>query len=392
MSTIDLKQKYLKKHLITYLGNKRELLIGINNTIESIKKTLNKEKLSSFDGFSGSGVVARLLKYHSHTVYVNDLEKYSCIINKAYLSDPIEEEKTMINEWIDKLNNMEYKTKGIISTYYSPKDDKDIQVGERTFYTNQNAMIIDSIRKEINNAPKKIQHYLLSQLLIKASIHVNTTGIFKGFFKNKQGIGQFGGEAKNALTRICRKIVLDKPIYSTQTHQVNVNVFNYDINEIIKDNEKLPITDLAYYDPPYNQHPYSSNYFMLNLILENKIDESKLSKVSGIVQGWNKSNYNYKKKAKDSFHDLLSNTRSRFIVLSYNNEGILKGQDWLDVLKDYDYQKIEVDYNAFRGSRNLKNRDIKVKEILWIIDNRKNLNKLTDKPKIKVIKKNQESC
>ncbi len=375
---MDLTQNYLKKHLITYLGNKRSLLKGINNAIIQIKKKLNTDLLSTFDGFSGSGVVARLLKYHSHTVYANDLEKYSCKINEAYLSNPSEDETKLINEWIDILNNMEHNVKDIISTYYSPKDDTNIQKGERTFYTNQNAMIIDTIRQEIDNAPKHIQKYLLAQLLIKASIHVNTSGVFKGFYKNKQGIGQFGGEGKNALTRITGKIILEQLIYSEQEHKVDVTVFNQDINKIIKDTENLPEVDVTYYDPPYNQHPYSSNYFMLNLILENKIDKTKLSKVSGIISGWNKSDYNYKKSAKDSFHDLLKNTRSKFIVMSYNNEGILHGQDWLDVLDGYKYEKIEVDYNAFKGSRNLKDRNTKVKEILWIIDNRKNTNQISE--------------
>ena len=47
MNNIDLKQKYLKKHLFNYLGNKRSLLGGINNAIINIKKQLNKETLTS---------------------------------------------------------------------------------------------------------------------------------------------------------------------------------------------------------------------------------------------------------------------------------------------------------------------------------------------------------
>jgi len=374
---IDLKQKFLKKHLITYLGNKRGLLDGINEEIIKIKKLLDKETLSSFDGFSGSGVVARLLKYHSNIVYANDLEDYSYIINKAYLSNPTEEEKELINSWIDRLNNMKYNVKGIISNNYSPKDDKNIKKEDRTFYTNENARIIDSMRVEIDKAPENIRPYLLAQLLIKASIHSNTSGVFKGFYKNKKGIGQFGGEAKNALTRITGKIVLDYPIFSEQTHKVNVNVFKEDINSLIK-NEKLPEVDITYYDPPYNEHPYSSNYFMLNVILKNELDEKNISKVSGIVKDWNKSDYNYKSKAKKSFKDLLENTRSKFIIISYNNEGILRDKDWLDVLSDYKYEKREIDYNTFRGSRNLKDRSNKVKEILWIIDNRERKEKIEE--------------
>ena len=377
MNSINLKQQFLKKHLINYIGNKRSLLKGINEIINDIKQKLGKDTISSFDGFSGSGVVARLLKYHSHTVYANDLELYSCIINNGYLSNPSDKEKELINKWIDRLNNMEKNVEGAISKYYSPKDDTNIQKGERTFYTNKNAKIIDTIRQEIEKAPLNIRKYLLAQLLIKSSIHVNTSGVFKGFYKNKNGIGQYGGEGKNALSRITGEIILDYPIYSEQKHTVKHTVFNQDINKLIKNTNDLPRVNVTYYDPPYNQHPYGSNYFMLNLIAKNtKIDDNtKMSKVSGIIEGWNKSDYNYKSKAQKSFIDLFKNTRSDFIIVSYNNEGILKGNDWLEVLKDYKYEKKEIDYSAFKASRNLKDRSKTVKEILWIIDNRKNLKK-----------------
>ena len=48
---------------------------------------LNKN-IKMFDGFSGSGVVSRLFKYHCNELYVNDIEKYSYIINDCYLSNP----------------------------------------------------------------------------------------------------------------------------------------------------------------------------------------------------------------------------------------------------------------------------------------------------------------
>lgn len=367
------KEQFTKTQLITYLGNKRSLIDQIEKIIIDIKNKLKQDTLKCFDGFSGSGCVARMLKYHASDLYVNDLENYSFIINNAYLSNPNESEIKLINEWISKLNEMEYNTKGVISNNYAPIDDTNIKKYERTFYTTKNANIIDSIRKEIENAPEEIQKYLFAQLLVKASIHTNTCGVFKGFYKNNLGIGQFGGQGKNALERITSDIKLDNPIFSDQLHKVNVTIFKKDINELIKDSE-LPQMDITYYDPPYNQHPYGSNYHILNTIIDNNIDENKLSKVAGIPNDWNKSEYNYKEKAKKAFIDLLENTRSKYIIISYNNEGILK-EEWMDVLKPYKYEKVEIDYNTFRGSRNLNKRDIKVKEILWVIEKNNDENK-----------------
>ena len=44
----------------------------------------------------------------------------------------------------------------------------------------------------------------ISQSFAQLSIHVNTSGQFKGFYKDaKTGIGQWGGTAKNDLKRMC---------------------------------------------------------------------------------------------------------------------------------------------------------------------------------------------
>ena len=52
-----------------------------------IKNSLKKDKVNIFDGFSGSGIVSRLLKKHSSTLNVNDIEPYSNTLNKCYLSN-----------------------------------------------------------------------------------------------------------------------------------------------------------------------------------------------------------------------------------------------------------------------------------------------------------------
>lgn len=69
---------YLQDQLITYIGNKRKLLDFIGIAINQIKSDLNKkskDKLSTADLFSGSGVVSRFLKQYSYQIQTNDLEK-----------------------------------------------------------------------------------------------------------------------------------------------------------------------------------------------------------------------------------------------------------------------------------------------------------------------------
>lgn len=359
------KNDYTTKQLITYIGNKRRLLDFIENEIIIIKQKLGKDKITSFDGFSGTGTVSRLLKYHSSDLIVNDLEEYSYTINSCYLKTPSKKVQQEINKIIDELNNLTFDVEGVICNNYAPKDTFNIQKGERAFYTRENALIIDTIREKIKDYPTEYFDYLIAPLLVKASINTNTSGVFKGFHKKKD-IGHFGGKDEvNTESRITKKIVLEKPLFSTQKHKCDVFVFKKDINELIKE---LPPIDVAYLDPPYNQHPYGSNYFMLNTILNNEI-RGKLSKVSGIPEDWKRSDYNYVKSASDSIKELISGIDAKYIIMSYNNEGHISEQGMKDIISElnYEYEIKKKDYNTYRGSRNLQDRDTMVEEQLWII-------------------------
>lgn len=356
---------YLQDQLITYIGNKRKLLSFIDEAITYIKKDSKLEKFSILDGFSGSGIVSRKLKEYSSILYSNDLEYYSYIINKCYLSNIEDIPIDKINYHINKLNSIKYSDyTGIISKLYSPKDDKDIKLGERCFYTNKNARILDnSINYIHNNIEEEIRHYFIAPLLSEASIHVNTSGIFKGFYKNSEtGKGQFGGNGKNALKRILGEIEIKSPIFSE--YSCEHYEYNSNINDLIKD---LPEVNIAYYDPPYNSHPYGSNYFMLNIIASGK-EPKELSTVSGIPDAWNRSDYNYKDEAEIFLNDLINNTKSKYIILSYNNEGIIPFDNIKTILSNYGKLTIlEKEYNTFRGSRNLSNRNKKTIEYLFVL-------------------------
>ena len=362
---VDINNPYLTADLITYIGNKRQLLPFLKEGFDEVKRKLGDRKMACFDGFSGSGAVARLLKFYSFALYVNDLEPYVETLNHCYLRPSSAVNKNDLREAIRLLNaNKKRKNKsGIIQSLYSPKNDKKIQEGERVFYTNLNATIIDNIRRDIDKLPKELQVFCLAPLLVKASIHVNTSGVFKGFYKNKKGIGQFGGEAKNALKRILQEIELNVPMLSDIEHELTI--CKEDTNLLVN---RLGEIDLAYYDPPYNQHPYGSNYFMLNVInaYEKPIN---ISEVSGIPDNWNKSAYNKRQEAEMAMDDLIDQTNAKYILISYNDEGIIPKKIFKSILERYGKVVVkEKSYNAFRGSRNLKDRRLKVKELLWMIE------------------------
>ena len=367
-ANFDENPEFLTTQIITYLGNKRRLLEHIEKEILLIAEKLNCQKLVCADLFSGSGIVARMLKKYSSNLIVNDLENYSAVINGCYLINkkdfPVQEYSALKSK-IEGLCSIE-KIPGIISQNYAPQNDKDIQKGERVFYTRQNALLIDTYRKLIDDVVKEepLKKFFLAPLITEASIHVNTSGVFKGFYKDKNtGIGCFGASGKNALSRIFGKIELKTPVFSN--FESGLEIFQKDAVTLSKELKNL---DITYLDPPYNQHPYGSNYFMLNLILKNKLD-ANISKVSGIVQKWNRSVFNKSYAALNSMEEIISGISSKYVIISYNSEGFISFDQMSGMLKKYGNLKtVEIKYNTFRGSRNLKNRDIHVREYLFVLE------------------------
>ncbi|MDR0312321.1 MAG: DNA adenine methylase [Treponema sp.] len=363
---ISEKKEYLTQQLITYIGNKRALLGFIGNGIKIVQKKLQKNKLKLFDVFSGSGIVARYFKQFSDLLIVNDLEKYSAVINECYLSNESELNIFLLRKYYYELIEEADKElrKGIISELYAPCDDTHIMPHERVFYTSRNAMYIDTIRQLIEQIPENEQKYFLAPLLSEASIHANTSGVFKGFYKNKETeIGQFGGINQDALFRITGNIKLPFPIFSN--FSCDTIVYNNDSNDIIK---MLPEVDIAYLDPPYNQHPYGSNYFMLNLILEYSRPE-KTSKISGIPENWNRSAYNKGNHALKALTYLVENINSKYVIISFNSEGFIGIDQMRNMLERIGrLEVLETKYNVFKGSRNLKTREIHVKEYLYLLE------------------------
>lgn len=363
---VEESKEYLTTQILTYLGNKRSLLQFLGQGVERVRKALGGRKLSFFDAFSGSGIVSRFMKKHSHKIIANDLERYSEIVNLCYLTNRTSIDWNDFNTVFDDYVHYaeEHMTPGVITQQYAPADDSDIKPGERVFYTRENAMILDSARDAIAKVvPSKYFNLILAPLLAEASIHPNTSGVFKGFYKGRNGIGAFGGEGKNALPRICGKVKLEKPVLSN--FDCESMVIRGDVNEVVK---TIDSVDLAYFDPPYNQHPYGSNYFMLNLLADNKCP-GETSRVSGIPKDWNHSQYNKKREAEEAFFSLLRTTPAKFMMISYNSEGFIKKDSFMEFLESIGkVTQLEMEYNTFRGSRNLRNRSLTVTEYLFLVE------------------------
>lgn len=362
--------KFIYQPMITYIGNKRKLIPWICDIVKEITGLLGKDRLSVFDGFAGSGVVSRALLQYSSKLFTNDIEYYSYIVLSGLIKTPTHEQQKEIKEHINAMNLISENGQlesGFITALYAPKDTNNIQEGERCFYTHENAMRIDSMRNYIKRrVDQNIVHYCLAPLLIKASINVNTAGVFRGFYKH-DGKGCFGGAGHNALERILKPIELEEPVWSNSDAEavcMNTDIFDA-ISQLPEDG-----VDLIYLDPPYNEHPYGSNYFMLNLIAHGEAPVD-ISEVSGIPREWNKSEFNGRGSAFSSMDRLIGGCKgkAKYVLLSYNNEGLVTEEQWNTLFEKHGFtvKKYERSYDTYHGSRNLCNRAKKVVEIMYLL-------------------------
>jgi adenine-specific DNA-methyltransferase len=367
------KNPYLTTQIITYMGNKRKLLYKLEEIIDMIRMELQSEIITA-DAFSGSGIVSRLLKNKSHTVYVNDIAGYSKTLNMCHLSTPTPETLSHIKYYIQQANTFAHTNHTctitpFIQLYWGPAGNI-ITNKDRAYYTRDNAILIDKYMHYIQTIPKKYQCFLIAQVILKASIHTNTNGQFSAYFKDSYGIGKYGGIKEVDIKRITKPIRLDIPIFST--HPCTIHISQMDVHDWVT---TIPPVDVMYLDPPYNKHPYSIYYFMLDIINTWNTTIQIPNTNRGQPRTWVKSPFNSIPNAEEAFTQLINNIMAKFIIVSYFNKGIISIESIIRILstrgKLYTIPVKHSTYNKFKGIANYKRVDVErcaTQEYIFLLD------------------------
>jgi len=386
-----MEEEYFTKQILTYMGNKRTFLHQIDLIISFIKSELGENNINIAEGFTGSGIVTRLFKnrvmsdndssQELKSLYVNDMAGYSKTLNECYLTslkDLNTDDFENIGLHFKKLKKF-LSTKNnpnpFISKYWSPQNDNNIKEGERAYYTHKNACNIDKIMYYIKNyVEPEYRSFFIGPLLVQCSIHANTNGQFSAYYKNEEKTkGMYGGKKSVDLKRITGEILPMMPVLTE--HKANIHISQLNTNDWIK---TIPKVDLVYYDPPYNKHPYNIYYFLLDIINKWDTKMEVPDTYRGQPKNWEKSSYCSLKNAKKSFEDLIKNTKSNFILVSYNDRGIIPLNELDEILEKYGtLKKIPVEHkvnNKFIGiaAKKRKKKNKKIEEFLWLLDCRKN--------------------
>jgi adenine-specific DNA-methyltransferase len=353
---------YRQNQLIAYIGNKRRLVPSLEATFREL--TGDAARLRFADPFAGSGAVSRLARTLGWEVHANDWEDYAYVVNACHLTLSPSSFDDLFDTRADalyrELNDLERRP-GFIAHTYAPRSTRSADYRrERLFYTRENAMFLDTLRSRVEElypsssdptqfAPAKLA--LVAGLVYQAATHANTSGVFKAFHK---GFGGFGGDA---LTRIMKPMVLQRPLLWDSP--VPAYAYRQDATEFLASSGSY---DLCYLDPPYNQHQYGSNYHLLNTLVRYdnpQIDNSltlhgELSQKAGIRTDWTatRSSYCSRATASTALEELIDSVDARLIVASYNTEGIIPLEEFIDILEKSGRVDIRVDdYVTYRGGK-----------------------------------------
>lgn len=339
-----------------YIGNKTRLLDFIEESMVDFGVPMEG---TLFDIFGGTGSVGRHFKSLGLKIVSNDFMTYSYI--HQYVTVKMNAMPTFkglpygsIKNIISYLNELEPK-KGYVFENFAPSGKY-----KRQFFSNENAMKIDSIRDQIEQWKKESkisleEYYILVCSLVDAADFVaNISGTYGAYLKIWRSM---------ALKSLQLKV---PKIFSNDKEN---EVYQEDANKLIRNIS----CDILYVDPPYNSRQYASNFHVLETL--SVWDKAPLYGKTGLRDySQQKSLYSSKREAINAFEDLITAANAKYIVLSYNNEGIIPRDEIIRILSTKgNYKEYTTDYRRFRTESDHENRKYKdcndkVIEHLYIVE------------------------
>lgn len=343
-----------------YLGNKESILPEISNLLEA--KGLLKEGYVFFDAFCGSGSVSNYFKKY-YSLIINDNLTWAVIYTQGRVCAPDCKFKKLGINPFNYLNANEKIIHGFMYKNYAPTESP------RMYFTPENAGRIDYFRRQIEdwNNEKKLSKneycFLMSCLVESVSSVSNTAGVYGAFLKKWD-------------SRALKKIVFNKVSFSPE-NCMSIKTYNSKIEDIIGDVE----CDILYLDPPYTQNQYGTQYHLLEtLVLD---DNPSISKVTGSRStAPMRSDWSKEYKVNILFDYVIAKTKAKYIVLSYNNDGLMSKEFIEAVMKRYGkpetYVCKKIEYKKYQNWKSKSQK--KHFEYLFFIEKKDTINVTFESP------------
>ncbi|EKN4560746.1 DNA adenine methylase, partial [Salmonella enterica] len=289
-----------------YIGSKARLVDQLG---KFFGKPCSKDAYF-IDAFCGTGSVAEAAAELGWNIRINDILYSAVITSEARLMSshqvPFKNlggyEKT-----IEKLNAVALEP-GFIWRAYSPASLEFYGI-ERKYFSENNAIKIDSIRRQIKEWKNSAmisnteERFLIADLLKAANKIANIAGTFGCF------LSKWTPQSQGTLKLERREL---------KDYNINIDISIGDAFSV-----KNRIYDLVYLDPPYTKRQYASYYHILETISFG--DEPKVEGVAGLRPWKDKASaFCYKRKALITLTNLVSVIQAKKILVSYSNDGHIK--------------------------------------------------------------------
>ena len=307
---------------IKYIGSKRTLVPRISDIVTALPDVSRV-----CDLFTGTTRVAQALKARGLFVVTNDTATYSHELALATIeADRDELDLRQLRAWLAELNALPgyhgYYTKTFCedSRYFQPF----------------NGMRMDAIRDAIDDLPasRHERAILLVSLMLAADRVDSTTGLQMAYLK------QWAPRAQNPL-ELRLPDLLPGP----------GEALREDAIAFVEAGGTKDV-DLTYVDPPYNQHSYFGNYHIWESLMRHDKPEVYGIAKKRVDTNENRSVFNSSRYFHPAFAQLLSGIESRFILVSFNNEGYIKEEDLIRLLEPKGYvERIAVDFKRYVGAQ-----------------------------------------
>lgn len=302
--------------IVRYYGGKEKLLDFIEKEICSLRLPPNPRFC---DLFSGTAVVGRRFKQLGFSVTANDYLYFAkCLATSRIGLNHQPSFRGLDTEPIGYLNQLPGAS-GFFSNSYSPEGSS-----KRQYFSIWNAKRIDSIRTQIEEwhdaslISEVEMEYLIAALLEAMNRTSNVSGTYAAYLKNWD-------------SRSLKPLQLERPVttFGTGKHYVH--------NEDAVELAKTMSCDVLYLDPPYNSRQYSSNYFLLDVVAQGWFrSRPEVRGITGMRDNSNlRSDFCSEKKAAKSLLSILESVDTRYIALSYNNEGIVSHQEIVEMMSRF---------------------------------------------------------
>lgn len=350
-----------------YIGNKE-------NIIDSIYSILIKNGVegdSFFDFFAGTTSVGRYFKRKGHRIFSSDVMYMSYCMQQAYIQNNLipdfaelldhignhTAESSLFSDPMDRvlgyLSDLP-PVKGFIYNNYTPEGTKHLPQ-PRMYFSSENGAKIDAIRLQIQlwhdtGLINDNEYFILITSLIESvSFHANVAGVYAAFHKKWDP----------------RAI---KPLRLRRIEFINNGLDNSTYNQDSMTLLDNVATDILYLDPPYNGRQYLPNYHLLETIAA--YDNPPIKGVTGLRQdNAKKSEFCNARKALTNIDKIASTAQYRYLIMSYNSEGIMPQEEIMECLSGYGEVRLEqFDYTRFKSNNNGKAKNIRtVSEQLYIL-------------------------